>query len=250
MNQSRLERLNSWFVHYSNDFLSGDPKTAASIQAKIDHTSRVRANALNIAVSLDLNSNDTCMAEAIGLLHDAGRFEQFMKYGTYKDIVSEDHAELGLRVLAVNQVLKELTEEEKTIVETAIRCHNKYLLPRVISDNCLVFCKLIRDADKLDIFQQFVQETAQNPGDKDGHSPEVIKSILEGNVVSFRIAKTDDDIKLMRMSWVLDINYDFTLKKLIEQRFLERMVETIEPAEDIQRVYDFLRIHLKSRLVQ
>jgi len=248
MNQSQLEYLNAWLVHYSNGFLSGDPKLDINIQFKIDHTYRVRDNILAIATSLNLNSNNLIIAEAIGLLHDIGRFEQFAKYGTFRDDISEDHAELGLRVLTDNQVLNGLPDEEKSIVETAIKYHNKYLVPQFSSGDFLMFCKLIRDADKLDILEQLVNEASKDSPNRDEYSLIVIESILEGRGVAYTDVKTASDINLMRMSWVFDINYSLTLKEILDKQLLERMVAKLPQTVDIQRVYRYLTSYLEQRL--
>jgi len=248
MNQAQLENLNYWLEHYSTGFLSGDPEIDPNIQFKIDHTYRVRDNIFAIATSLDLSPDNIRIAEVIGLLHDVGRFEQFTKYGTYRDDISEDHAALGLKVLAINQVLRGLSDEEKNIVETAIGYHNKYLLPKLLSDDCLMFCKLIRDADKQDILEQLANEVVETYPNRDEYSPKVIESILEGRGVSFTDAKTPADIKLMRMSWVFDINYSLTLKRIMDMRFLERMLAKLPQTVDSQRVYDYLKNYLGQRL--
>jgi len=248
MRESELEDINSWLEHYSKGFLSGDPKIDTHIQFKIDHTYRVRDNILDIATSLDLSPNNLRTAEVIGLLHDVGRFEQFSKYRTFRDDISEDHAELGLKVLASHQVLGGLLDGEKNIVEIAIKYHNKYLLPQLISGDCLMFCKLIRDADKLDIFEQLVNEVSEDSPARDEYSPAVIESILTGKVVSFTKVKTTADIELMRMSWVLDINYGLTLKKMMDKEYLERMVAKLPQTEDIQKVYGYLKNYMERRL--
>ena len=248
MNQSQLERLNAWFRYYANGFLSEDPKEDPEIQFKIEHTSRVIVNILELAASLNLNPHDRYIAEAVGLLHDVGRFEQFLKYGTYNDLISVDHAELGLQILTAKQVLKDLIEEERTIVETAIRYHNKFLLPQEIPKHCREFCKLIRDADKLDILEQYARALTQTSPTGSGCSREVIDSVLAGKVVSFKMVKTGDDVKLMRMSWIMDINYTLALKKLQDQHFLEKVLETIEPTADVLQAYNYLKSYLIQKL--
>ncbi|WP_088187951.1 HD domain-containing protein [Desulfosporosinus sp. FKA] len=246
MNELTLENLNSWFDHYSQGFLSGNPEINRNIQFKIDHTDRVRENIIAIAHSLDLSANNLRIAELIGLLHDVGRYEQFIKYGTYRDDISEDHAELGLKVLADNQLLNDLSDEEKNIVETAIRCHNKYSLPQELSTDSLMFCKLIRDADKLDIFKQIINEI-ESLSERSESSPEVIESILKGKGVSYSGVKSTIDLILMRMSWVLDINYGLTLRKIRDMKYLERMVDKLPKTEDIRNVYDYLNTYLERR---
>ena len=247
MNQSKLEYLNSWFGQYTKDFLSGNPQVDANIQFKIDHTLRVRTNILDIA-SLDLNPNDCRLAEVIGLLHDIGRFEQFVKYGTFRDDISEDHAELGLKVLEKLQILNDLPEEEKNIVEFSIKYHNKFMLPKSESADCLVFGKLIRDADKLDILEQLVSEVSPNISTGDECSAEVINSILSGKVVSFTSLKMPGDINLMRMSWILDVNHSLTLKKIMDKQILERLVVKLLQTEEIQKVYAYLKSFMERRI--
>jgi len=248
MNRSKLEYLNSWFGQYSKDFLSGNPQVDVNIQFKIDHTFRVRTNILDIAASLDLNPNDRRIAEVIGLLHDIGRFEQFVKYGTFRDDISEDHAELGLNVLKKLQILNDLPEEEKNIVEFSIKYHNKFMLPQLESADCLVFGKLIRDADKLDILGQLVCEVSQNDSTGDECSAEVINLIFSGEVVSFTSLKMPGDINLMRMSWILDVNYSLTLKKIMDKQILERLVVKLLQTEEIKKVYAYLKSYMERRI--
>jgi putative nucleotidyltransferase with HDIG domain len=247
MNELTLKNLNSWFDHYSQSFLSGNPEIDQNIQFKIDHTGRVRENILAIAHSLDLSTNNLHIAELIGLLHDVGRYEQFIKYGTYRDDISEDHAELGLKVLASNKLLNSLPDEEKNIVETAIRYHNKYSLPQELSEDCLMFCKLIRDADKLDIFKQIINELDDLPTNSES-SPEVIESILKGKGVSYSDVKSTIDLILMRMSWVLDLNYALSLKKIVDMKYLERMVSNLPQTKDIMSVFTYLNTYIERKL--
>ncbi|MDQ7092341.1 HD domain-containing protein [Desulfosporosinus sp. PR] len=248
MNLSQIDYLDTWLEDYSRSFLSGDTQVDTNIQFKIDHTYRVWDNSLDLAAFLNLNANNTRIAEAIGLLHDVGRFEQFTRYGTYRDDISEDHAELGLQVLADNRILDGLVDVEKNIIESAIKYHNKYALPQEISGDCLMFCKLIRDADKLDIFEQLANETAEGVPDKAECSREVAEVILAGKVVPFTMLRTSSDFKLMRMSWVLDVNYDLTLEKIVKLRFMEQTISKLELKGDIRKVYSYLKNYIEERL--
>lgn len=248
MNELIPEKVKFWLDRYSQSFLSGNPEIDCHIQFKIDHTCRVRENILAIARSLDLTGHELCIAELIGLLHDVGRYEQFRKYRTFRDDISEDHAELGLRVLAGNPLLNDLPEKEKNIVETAIRYHNKYSLPQELASDCLMFCKLIRDADKLDIFRQIIDEVDSLSGCGES-SPEVIESLLKGKGVAHSDVKNTIDLNLLRMSWVLDINYGFTLGKIRDMEYLERMAAKLPKTEGILKVYAYLKTYLEQRLL-
>ena len=66
--------------------------------------------------------------------------------------VEQFHCLLGLDVLNRTKVLEALDETEKHLIEKAIEYHGRKHLPENLDGQCLFFSKLIRDADKLDIF--------------------------------------------------------------------------------------------------
>ena len=51
------------------------------------------------AQRLGLNQEQVNLATAIGLLHDIGRFEQVRLYHTFNDGKSVNHAEIGVKIL-------------------------------------------------------------------------------------------------------------------------------------------------------
>ena len=88
--QSILPRLKAWFEDYIRRFSSDDPIVQGTMDLKTEHTRRACEAILNIGGSLDLFREDLCMAEAVALLHDIGRFEQYRRYRTFSDYRSED----------------------------------------------------------------------------------------------------------------------------------------------------------------
>ena len=55
-----------------------------------------------------------------------------------------------------------LPPAERGMLTTAIRSHNKYAIdPDVVDPDTLTLCKLIRDADKVDILRVFSSESAE-----------------------------------------------------------------------------------------
>jgi len=66
---------------------------------------RVCDNIVMIGGKLDMSKHDLIIAETTALFHDLGRFKQFKDYGTFNDMLSEDHARLGLREMAAHKVL-------------------------------------------------------------------------------------------------------------------------------------------------
>ena len=132
-----------------------------NIAVKIAHTCRVAGISERIAGSI--SAADVDFAWLIGLLHDIGRFEQIARYGTLKDALSVDHAELGADILFHDNLFGafvsqgELKPDEfkkvKAVAETAIRLHNKLRIPENMETHIKMYTNILRDADKADIFR-------------------------------------------------------------------------------------------------
>lgn len=134
---------------------TADPK----VKLKIDHTYRVAALCERIAKSLALPAGEVDLAWLCGLLHDVGRFEQLRLYGTFDDAKSMDHAAAGVQVLfgrgAIRRYLKD--RDEDRLLETAVAWHSAYRLPDGLDRRTLMFCNILRDADKIDILRVNVE---------------------------------------------------------------------------------------------
>lgn len=142
------------FLAYTAGYDSSNPM----IDHKIKHTLRVASLCDRIAAGLWLDRNDTDYAWFLGLLHDIGRFEQVRRYGTFIDSVSVDHAQFGADLLFREGLIRtfpidSLAEEDLAMAETCIRLHNTLSLPDDLTERTKLFCNILRDADKIDIFR-------------------------------------------------------------------------------------------------
>lgn len=146
------ENVRKKFADYTANYNAKDEK----IKLKINHTYRVAGLCDRIADSIGLVGEDRDIAWLLGMLHDVGRFEQIRRYHTFNDANSIDHAKLGADLLFNDGLMEEyvpglLEQPERDLVELAIRQHNTYRLPETLTEREATFCKLIRDADKIDI---------------------------------------------------------------------------------------------------
>lgn len=256
MNTDTITRLKEWFTHYVSGYYTGECEHDRNIRLKEDHTHRVCRNILLICRSLDLTQADRCLAEAISLFHDIGRFEQYRRYRTFNDMKSENHAHLGLRVMAKHRVLSGLDLRERRMLTQAIACHNAATLPENASERALLFMKLIRDADKLDIWKvviDYYRERTVNPNktieldlpDSSECSPEALDALLQGRFARVQDMKTLNDFKLLQISWAFDLNFDKSFQILSDQQYIERIAETLpdfpEVTLAIGQVYRYIR---------
>jgi len=155
MNSRDLARLEQWFDSYTHRHFCADPADQRNIDLKLGHSARVRGIIAILAEDLGLDPGQRLLAEAVGLFHDIGRFPQFTLYRTFRDNVSVNHGKLGAEVLKQEGVLAGLSAEEQDIITTAVLFHNAFAVPELQSADTVLFTKLARDADKLDIWRIF-----------------------------------------------------------------------------------------------
>ena len=121
-----MEQVKQLFENYVQNFDLTNP----DIKRKYDHSYRVMELSNELANSIHLSKRDCELAMLIGLLHDIGRFEQLKRVHSYNDFQFE-HADYGATYLQDSSFLDPLllTEEEKLVIVSAVKYHNKYHIP-------------------------------------------------------------------------------------------------------------------------
>lgn len=262
MNDQQLTHLNKWFDAYAASFYGDDPYVNANLRLKEDHSIRVCDEMDYLADELDLPDNHRRIARAIALLHDIARFPQFAKYRTYHDPRSVNHCTLAVRILTENKILRPLDPAERQLILKAIEYHGAKEIPDGLDGDMLLFCKLIRDADKLDIYRVMTENYRLHRDDPDSfylevelpdepyYSPQVIDDILSERNVDYTRLKTFNDMKLINLAWVYDVNFIPTLKRIKQKRFLEQVLEFLPDTDDIRKVRQKVFAYLNSRITQ
>lgn len=223
--QELLREMHRWMHDYIRSFYTDDIEVQEAVLLKEKHTGYVTSIARDLAKHLGISDFDCQLAEIIGLYHDVGRFRQFSIYRTFSDAESEDHAALGLRVLDASPHLKSLDTLSEDIVRYAIFWHNKKEILDVKSRRHLFFAKLIRDADKLDIYR--VLRSSLTAPTTDGISPDFLEKFCRGEQVDYTQIRTQEDRKLVRLMWVYDINFSWTLKKIVQCHYIRDIIQEL-----------------------
>jgi hypothetical protein len=257
MDASYLPLCQAWFDDYASRFHSPNKEIEKNIILKLNHTIRVCDNISRIAGSLHLTHSEVAMAEVLALLHDVGRFEQLKQYGGFNDRII-DHAALGLKVLNSSGVLQSLPKEERHLIQRVVWLHNKYAIPGTEKADRLLFARLVRDADKLDILgiiAEHFENRDDNPnkeldfglGEKAGFTRQAVDDILNGKMVRIEGLRSLNDMRLMYLSWVFDINFPITLSCIAERGYLERLQIGLPKDREICRAADFILAYLQER---
>lgn len=262
MNKMLLEQLRQWFNSYVNGFYGQDEYINNHIRLKHDHTHRTCQEILYLAGEMGLDENDKVVAETIALLHDVGRFEQFAGYRTYNDLRSVDHCALAVELIRRYKLLRGLTAAEKHIVTAAIEFHGAIELPGGLDHKGLLFARLIRDADKIDVLYVVTEHYqsrcigANSDGfeleleypDVDGYTPEVLEDVLAGRRTDYRKLRTLNDLKLLQLGWVYDVNFTATLKRIKQRGLLEKLAGFLPADSQMERVKTIVLRYVDERI--
>ena len=219
-----LEKAKNEFINYTNNYDSNDDM----IELKISHSLRVMEFAKNIATQMNLNEEDIEIAAIIGLLHDIGRFDQQTIYKTYSDLNSFDHGDYAVEIL--DRDIRKYVETDKydSLIKLAIKNHNKYEIEEGLSDRELLFCKIIRDADKLDILYQSTyrfwsgkEELVNNSDIYD----DVLTSINNEHLIKKDKKYENINSVLFTVCYVFDINFKESFKILKQENYINKIFD-------------------------
>ena len=227
-----LEKVKNKYREYLNSYDIDNPKIAL----KISHVYRTAEKAKKIAKELRLSEEDIKLAEIIGLFHDIGRFEQLKQYNTYNDKESLNHGEYGAKILFEDKLIEKFIEDRQydRIIYLAVINHNRDNIEDGLNDRELLHCKIIRDADKWDIF--YVEATESNEAIWGVQNPifdkEIIPEIMDGYMKTGRVnysrVKLKEDVFIIELAHVFDVYFDYTLENIVKEKHIETIFNRYE----------------------
>ncbi|MDO4188770.1 MAG: HD domain-containing protein [Lachnospiraceae bacterium] len=248
-------KIRTAFADYVSEYDASDPKIAL----KISHTYRVAELCEKIAQAIGSNDADTMLAWTIGMLHDIARFEQVRIYNTFIDKESVDHADFAVKLLFEDGLIERFVdigdEENFDIIKKAIQYHNKYRLPDNLGDRELLFCKIIRDADKVDIIRvnydtpmEEIYNTTREILMRDSITDEVYEAFFEESAINHSIKRSKIDALVGHVSLCFELEFDISREILKEQGYLFKLLnfesENEETAIRLKNIREYIRDYL------
>lgn len=204
---------------------------------KIEHSYRVIEVAKQIAKTLKLEEEDLELAKLIGLLHDIGRFEQIRIYDTFSDKDSIDHADLGVKILFEDGLIRKFIEDDKydNIIYKAIKNHNKYAIEDGLDEKELLHAKIIRDADKTDIYEVYIRDIESNENaifnydniSKEKISDKVLEAVKEHKLVDRYYTVNEADRYVAALAFIFDFNFKKGLELVKERKYITKLINRV-----------------------
>lgn len=268
------------FAEYVRNYDPSDEK----IKLKIDHTYRVAGLCQRIAESLGLSEPDVDIAWLLGMLHDIGRFEQIRRFGTFNDAQSVDHAEFGADLLFKEGLIRKFAEgyyeecelaepenqEDEQIIknnehhnkdtgllEMAIRQHNKYRVKEDLTERQRMFCDILRDADKVDIFKvnadipmEIIYDVTTEELKNGIITKEVLESFYKKETVLKSVRRSAVDHIVGHISLLFELVYKESYRQAREQGYVYKLLDFKSDVPEVNAEFDDMRKYVDEFLME
>lgn len=249
-----IENAKKELVKHVNEL----PINNQRVQMKVGHIIRVAENCKKLATNLKLTEEQIQLAELIGLFHDIGRFEQY-KIADKNKKEKFDHGEAGVEVLKKDNYIRKYIEEDTydDIIYTAVYQHNKYQLSEGLSQEKELFCKIIRDADKLDLIYEgaviYWEEPQRMKQVEEGRlSKKMLEDVYQTRLADGRNKISETDQILRFASYVFDVNFSYSFKVLKENNYVSKMIDKFhyqipETKEQMMKVKEIVNEYIARK---
>lgn len=203
------------------------------ITAKIKHTMGVVRATKYISKKIGLLEEDIRLAKLIALLHDIGRFKQIEEHNSFVDYETFNHAEVGVIILFEEKLIEKFVDNRKydNIILKAITNHNRLSIQKELRKKELLHTKLIRDADKVDIFRVIIEEDMNDIINLTSRELEgsditdfIFNSFMNNNTIVSKDLVTPLDYWVFYLAFVFDFNFIPSLKYIKKENYINKIV--------------------------
>lgn len=254
LKECRLE-----FEEYFQSLITESSDNQQRVEDIRAHSLRVAGNSLLLAKILLQTEEDKHIAEIIALFHDYGKAVMIVQ-GTESPInIQHNHAALSAKLIQQMGFYPKLSADVQLIILKAIEGHNKLKLPKLDNEQQTLFARLLRDADKLDIFETSYRFFKEKYGtqplmalDLINHveiSDKIIKSVLAGKTAAVEDMKTMNDYRLLLLSMAFDLNFKYTFRILSEKQYIQKIYETLPKRDLIIDAYRGIKLFVENKFV-
>ena len=249
------EELIRRFREYAASFKGAGAFCDENIDLKADHTLRVAAEMSRLCAAEKMPHRLVELALYAAMLHDISRFSQFRLSGSFNDAASFDHGDRSAEIAAADGWVADLDRPAAEAVLTAVCWHNKASVPETLSPDAMTLTKLLRDADKLDIFNvvlAHLDHPEDNPAvtfSLDPHAgvtPEIAAAIAEGRPVAHRDMRSAADFVAAKLLWPFDLNFTWSRREFLKRDYIERLMKHLPDDPALRAAADRATAHCRG----
>lgn len=235
-----INKAKKEFILYTKDI--------KGIEMKLEHSLRVMEISKKIAEGLELQEEQIEIATLIGLLHDIGKINQYENYKSNGYFKKFEHGDYGAYIL--DSDIRKYIETDKydNIIKKSVKNHSKFQIEEGLTEEEILFSKIIRDADKIDIFYECIcifwngiEDRIENETIPDN----VLDQFRKHVVIKRRDDSYQEIESIIRiLSFIFDINFKTSFEILKKEDYINKIINrfnfndenTQEKMEEIKKI--------------
>ena len=78
-------------------------------------------------------------------------------------------------------------------------------------------------------------------------SPDFVENFVAGNQADYRKIRTNGDRKIVRLMWIYDINFAWTMRKIVERGYINKIIDALPIDNNVQKGIDRLLKYVKNK---
>jgi 5'-deoxynucleotidase YfbR-like HD superfamily hydrolase len=253
-----LKECNLAFEEFFQALIIDFPENQHQIEEIRGHSLRVVSTSMVMADVLLQTEEEKRIAIINAMFHDFGKASLLSK-NMEPLVIQREHATISSKIIQQLDFFQSLSAEEQLIIIRSVENHNQIKLPKLDNDQQMMFAKLLRDADKLDVFdasfRYFKERYTIQPlisrelNNNIEVSDKILKSIWAGKPAAYEDMKSMNDYKLVLISMVFDLNYKYTFRVMSEKQYIQKIYETLPKRDSIIEVYRHIKLFVENKFV-
>lgn len=212
------------------NFVSNYDLKTLEIKYKYDHSIRVMKIGNTIAKDLNLSDEEVYMVTLSCLLHDLARFDQWKNFQTFRDDKSFDHGDYAYNYIKNNNYLRKYTLNDKYDKEIlwSIKSHNKFKIEEC-SQSEMLFSKIVRDADKVDIVLNHGITIFSNYKKNEYEISDIVyDSIMNEKDINYKDTKNSLERLLVGLAMIFDLNFKVSFKLIKNNNVVSNIINILK----------------------
>ena len=225
----------AWFRSYAAHITAQEKGDTSPMDLKLRHSMNVLENARRIVEGEKFDAPTARLCLLAALYHDVGRFEQYLRYHTFRDKESCNHGPMGVRILKAHNCLKQENPQNRKLIMAAVGMHNRFALPAHTPPLVALITNVVRDSDKLDILRVMDEHLTgpdpynptvvlQQPDDPTIASEAVLQAVFEHRVAAYTALRCVNDFRLLLGTWFFDLHFASSRRKFLQDGHTQRLL--------------------------
>ena len=241
----------AWFTAYAAKKTAQEKGDTLPMTLKLRHSMQVLENARHIVEGENFDAPTARLCLLAALYHDVGRFEQYLRYHTFRDRESCNHGQMGVRILKAQGCLEHESPETRMLVMAAVGMHNRFALPAHTPALVALVTNVVRDADKLDILRIMDEHlnapgpynpsvVLQQPDNPTIASPAIIQAVYDHRVAGYADLSCVNDFRLLLGTWFFDLHFASCRSKFLQDGHTRNLLRYLPDTAPQAAARDYL----------